>query len=143
MIDVEAIYAALFARLSAIPGLVTASRRLKHWSDVTPAEKPALFQTQGDLIASPKRGMPTAWTLPARVYLYVSTGGDPGGVPATILNGCIGAVIAALAPDPSSGVQDLGIEGVSHCQIAGIIETDEGTLGDEAVAIIPVEIVAV
>ena len=37
----ETIHAALFARLSAVPGFVTASRRLKHWSDTPGGEQPA------------------------------------------------------------------------------------------------------
>ena len=40
-----------------------------------------------------------------------------------------------------TGVQDLGLPAmVQHASIAGKIETDEGALGDQAIAIIPVEI---
>ena len=53
------------------------------------------------------------------------------------------AVLAmfAAAPMAPTGVQDLGLPTmVQHASIAGKIETDEGVLGDQAVAIIPVEI---
>ena len=58
-----------------------------------------------------------------------------------VLNPLLDAVEAALAPAATTGVQDLGLPAmVQHAAIAGKIDTDEGTLGDQAVAIIPVEI---
>jgi len=40
-----------------------------------------------------------------------------------------------------TGLQDLGLANlVRHARIEGRIETDEGVLGDQAVAVIPVEI---
>ena len=51
------------------------------------------------------------------------------------------ALEAALAPDPASGVQRLAVpDMVSHAYIDGKVETDEGVLGDQAIAIVPVEI---
>jgi hypothetical protein len=59
----------------------------------------------------------------------------------TLLNPLVDAVEAALMPAATTGVQDLGLPAmVQHAYIAGKIETDEGVLGDQAVAIIPVEI---
>ena len=56
-----------------------------------------------------------------------------------VLNPLLDAVEAALAPDPVGHVQTLGGL-VSHCWIAGRIQTDEGVPGGQAVAIVPVEI---
>jgi len=42
----EPIYSALFALLCAIPGIITFSRRMRHWTDVPVVEQPALFQAQ-------------------------------------------------------------------------------------------------
>ncbi len=135
----EAIYSALWSQVSGLAGIVTASRRLKHWDDVPPEQQPALFQTQKDQDPEQKYGLPTKWKLYADLYLYVNSGQDPLAVPAIALNNLVDTIEAALAPSPMSGVQTLGGL-VSHCWINGKIETDEGVLGAQAVAIIPVEI---
>lgn len=138
MIDREAIHAALFARLSAIPGLNTASRRLKHWNDVPKEEQPALFQSKRDEDAQHETGKPTIWRLPFDVYVYTWTP-EPD-VPATAMNAMLDAVCAALAPNVAQGQRNT-LGGLVHdCRIVGRIETDEGTLGSQSVSIIPVEV---
>ena len=136
----EPIYAALFARLTAIPGVATASRRLRHWADVPPAEQPALYQVQKGETVTERRGLPPRRVLAVELFLYAHSGGDPAVAPAQILNPLIDAIEAVLAPDdPASGVQTLGGR-VAHAWIEGRIETDEGVLGDQAVAIVPVSL---
>jgi hypothetical protein len=144
MISREPIYAALFALVSGAAGFVTAERRLRHWSDVSAAEQPALFQCQTRETAAIRTlGAPTVWTLAVELYLYAHSS-DPYQAPAGALNPLLDAVTAALAPDPATGVQDLGLPAmVRHALIAGRIETDEGTLGDQAIAIVPIEILCV
>ena len=141
MITREPIYAALFALVAGAADFVTVERRLRHWSDLTPAEQPALFVRQKQEVASAKTlGAPTVWTLVVDVYVYAHAS-DPYVAPATILNPLIDGVEAALAPAAVTGVQDLGLPSmVQHAYIAGKITTDEGVLRDQAVAIIPVEI---
>lgn len=136
----EAIYSALFAKLSAIPGLKTKSRRLKHWSDVDKSAQPALFMAQTGETAQTTTGQPTRWTFKVDVYLYARTDGNL--VPGTIINSLLDAICDALKPSPITGRVDLGIQGVEWCRIDGQIETDEGTLGDQAVAIVPIIILA-
>ena len=131
----EAIYAALFAKLGNLPGIVTASRRLRHWDDVPQAEQPALFMAQRYESASGEPGLNRVWVLSVDVYLYARTGGnDP---PSTVLNPLIDAVEAAMATEPISNKQTLGGL-VQHAWIDGQIETDEGLLGDQGVVIIPI-----
>jgi hypothetical protein len=85
-------------------------------------------------------GAPLVWTLNVELYLYAHSS-DPRLSPATVLNPLIDAVEAALAPAPTTGLQDLGLAAmVQHAMIAGKIETEEGVLGDQAIAIIPIEI---
>jgi len=141
MISREPIYAALFALASGAAGFVTAERRLRHWSDVAAAEQPALFQSQAREVATVRRlGAPTVWTLHAELYLYAHSS-DPYRAPAIVLNPLLDAVVAALAPDPATGLQDLGLPAmVRHAFVSGRIDTGEGTLGDQAIAIVPVEI---
>jgi hypothetical protein len=132
----EPIYAALFALLSGAADFVTASRRLRHWSDVGPAEQPALFVVQKSETAEAKAGLPPKWRALVDVYVYAHAP-DETTAPATVLNPLLDAVEAALAP--SGAVQTLGGL-VSHVFITGKIETDEGVLGGQAVAIVPIEI---
>ena len=141
MIAREPIYAALFALAAGAANFVTAARRLRHWSELTPAEQPALFMLQKEEVASVTTlGSPTVWTLAVEFYIYAHAS-DPYLAPATILNPLVDGVEAALAPLAATGVQDLGLPAmVQHARIAGKIETAEGVLRDQAVAIIPVEI---
>lgn len=137
----EAIYAALFAKLAAIPGLVTMSRKLKHWADVQPIEQPALYLAQKTETAQPQTGLPPKWLLSVDVYVYVRTTGADA--PGPVINPILDAVAAALEPDnPIRNTCTLGGL-VEWARIEGTIETDEGTLGDQAVAIVPINILAV
>lgn len=141
MIAREPIYAAMFDLVAGAAGFVTAERRLRHWSDVAPAEQPALFMTQKSEAAATKTlGAPLVWTLNVELYLYAHSS-DPQLSPAAVLNPLLDAVEAALAPAATTGLQDLGLAAmVQHAAIAGKIETEEGILGDQAIAIIPIEI---
>jgi hypothetical protein len=134
----EAIYSALFAKLTAAAGFATASRRLRHWGDVGAAEQPALFQVQKSETARRDAGLPPKWTLAVDLFLYAHAPDDATAA-AAVMNPLLDAIEAALAPDPVTNVQSLG--GLAaHCWIAGKVETDEGVLGGQAVAIVPIEI---
>lgn len=136
----EAIYGGLFAQLSAIPGFVTTSRLLKHWTDVQGDLQPALYQAQGKEIATTKTGLPTEWQLNLTLYVYVRTDGvNP---PAVVLNPLLDAITAVIQKrHVINGRNNLGgLPGVEWARIDGTIDTDEGTLGSQAVAIIPVTI---
>jgi hypothetical protein len=144
MINREPIYAALFGLIETAADFVVVDRRLRHWSDVAPAEQPALFMAQKTELADAKAlGAPTVWTLSVDLYVYAHSS-DPYLAPATVLNPLLDAVEAALAPSATTGIQDLGLPAqVQHAYISGKIETDEGVLGDQAVAIVPIEILCV
>ena len=144
MINRETIYAALWMLGAGAAQFASANWRLRHWSDVAAAEQPALFMSEKGGHAAVKRlGAPIVWTLYAEFYIYVHSS-DPYLAPGTVLNPLIDALEAALAPTPATGIQDLGLpQMVQHAYIAGKIETDEGILGDQAIAIVPVEILCV
>jgi hypothetical protein len=64
--------------------------------------------------------------------------------PAMLLNPLLDALEAALSPSPATGIQNLGLPAmVQHAYIAGKIETDEGVLGDQSIAIVPVQILCI
>jgi hypothetical protein len=144
MIIRETIYAALWQLGANAARFATANRRLRHWSDVGPAEQPALYMSEkGGHAAVKKLGAPIVWTLYAEFFLYAHSS-DPFIAPGTILNPLLDAFETALAPSPTTGIQNLGLpEMVQHAYIAGKVETDEGVLGNQAIAIVPVEILCV
>lgn len=144
MINRESIFVALFDLLQTVPGVITFSRKLAHWDDVPASQQPALYLSQidGGTVQGNTQihGQPRRWTIRAEVYVYVRTDGDQ--IPGSVLNPILDAIEALLAPSNAiAPVQTLGGL-VEHCYIDGKIETDEGTLGDQAVAVIPIEILA-
>jgi hypothetical protein len=144
MIVREAIYGALWTLGTGAGSFASSNRRLRHWADVAPAEQPALFMSEKGGHATIKAlGAPIVWTLYADFYIYIHSS-DPYAAPATVLNPLLDALELALAPSPVTGIQNLGLPAmVQHAFIAGKIETDEGVLGDQAIAIVPVEILCV
>jgi hypothetical protein len=134
----EPIFVALNAQLQPLvtnATIKTLTRRLKHFSDVEPSERPYVCITQGiESIPKRKRGTPGVYTLRAKIYIYVSTSG--GQTPATVLNPILDAIQSAIEP----GMPDTNTLGglVQECWIEGDIETFEGTLGDDEVAIVPI-----
>ena len=136
----EAIYAALFERLKSAYQWQTASRVLQHWSDVSPAQQPALFMTQIGERAVTQTRQPTRWFLEVKIYLYANAKSQGNDVPATIINNMLDAVTAALEPDHAAvDTQTLGGL-VEYARIEGDLTTDEGLLGEQAVAIVPIMI---
>jgi len=144
MIQREPIYAALWLLASNAASFVTANRRLRHWTDVTPVEQPALFMSEkGGQAVVKALGAPVIWTLSADLFVYAHSS-DPYQAPAIILNPLVDALEAALAAPAATGVQQLGLPSmIQHAYIAGRVETDEGILGDQAVAVVPIRILCV
>jgi hypothetical protein len=144
MIDRELIYSTLWAVASRSSRFASANRRLRHWADVAPAEQPALFMSEkgGEAVVK-ALGAPIVWTLFADFYIYVHSN-DPYAAPQTTLNPLLDALERVLRPDPATGIQNLALPNlVRHAYIAGKVETDEGVLGDQAIAIVPVEILCI
>ncbi len=146
----ESIYQALQARLETVPGFVTFSRQWKIWDDVPRSEQPALFLPHGNEAPVQQRGLPPAWRLQPTLWVYARTDQDPTAAPGTTLATLVQAIEAALErqPDEQGGYAKADSYGttlgglVSHCWIAGPIVTDEGILGGQAVAQIPLDILA-
>lgn len=142
MIEREPIYAGAFDLLKAATKVRNASRRLQHWADVSPPDMPALFFPQGRQEAIRSPGMDAIWRLHADVHLYVHTNGNAQHAPGQLLNPLMDAIELLLRPDnPITNKCTLGGL-VQHAWIEGTIETDEGTLGDIGVAIIPIIMLA-
>jgi hypothetical protein len=138
----EAAFSALFAAVSAAYPWGVASRRLKLWSEVPAALRPALFQLeagpetyQWPTPAAPKR------TLEAKLFLYFDAR-DPATPGASAINAALDALDAALAPadaDRALGRQTLG--GAAHdCKISGVPVRDPGDLDGDAIAVVAVRL---
>lgn len=131
------VYDALFAKVTALAPFTTKGRRLPPWYDVAPAEQmPACFLA---LARETPRALPNGprlvWSVEFQLHLYVATTGDLE--PMVVLAPLVDAVEAALAPALPDTQQTLG--GLCQsCKLTGAIEYFEGTLGDIAVAIVPI-----
>jgi len=136
----EPIYAALFALVSSVAGVKVASRRLKAFADIGSGDQPALFMEQKSELCTVVTKMPAVWTLSVYLLIYINTGGnDANVIPSSVINPIIDAITAQLVPPLQFGDQTLG--GLVHrCRIDGMIELVEGVQGDQAFAIIPVQV---
>lgn len=137
----EAIYQALFNRLSGIDGFVTTSRRLKHFNHVPTENRPALFVTQGNQTEAPIKGLDAKVELEAEVYIYIHEA-DTAIPPSVQLNQMIDKVRQSIAPDHPEICEYQTLGGlVEHCWIEGTIEVFEAVenmLDDQGIAIIPI-----
>lgn len=138
----EAIYSALFKLLANIDGINTADRILAHWDDVSPNMQPALFMTCVSQKAEQVTGFPTKYSLEAKVWLYTHRD-TAGEIPSTAINQILDALDAALKPPAGPSFKQTLGGLVEHCWIDGEIQTDEGTLGNQAVAIVPIRLLVV
>ena len=138
----EAIYGALWAKVSSAAGLVLTSRRLRHFGDLSPAQMPALFmQQRRETPTNTKTGLPLEYVFEVALFLYVHAGEDPNAVPVPTINALIDAVLATLAGNVMDSAQTLG--GLVHyCRQQGSIEIEEGWAGNVAIVMIPIEIMA-
>ncbi len=151
MIDRELIYSTLWTKVSTAVAadFITIQRRLRHYADVTPAEQPAIFMAETSGYAGHLAGTrqdyatnaPVVWTLLADFYVYIFVT-DVTIAPGSLLNPRIDAIEASLQPKAAdNGFQTLGLPRmVRHARLQGKLQTDEGVLGNQALAIIPVEI---
>ena len=143
----EGINQAIFTLVSSLAGFNTLSRRLRHWSDVTPEQCPAFFLSMGNQRSrQDPSGNPPIWTYEYVGDLQVHSE-DENLPPSTLLNQFLDQIEAALkpvvygAPGFPGSVQVLGdlTNRIRHCWITEI-ETDEGVLGPRAVATFRIEV---
>jgi hypothetical protein len=121
-------------------GLVTSSRRLLHWNDVAPADQPAMFLVKKSERNDKIRGIQDKWTFFYELYIYVNTTNDPTVIPSSLMNPILDQVDNMFSPND---LQDFAVTLgglVSHVAINGEIITDEGVLGDQAISIVPIEV---
>jgi hypothetical protein len=139
----EVAFSALFAAVSSAYPWGLTSRRMKLWSEVPAALRPAFFQLESGpetyqwaSPATPKR------TLEAKLFLYFDAR-DPATPGATAINNALDAIDAVLAPmatDLNLGRQTLG-GAVHDCKIIGVPVRDTGDLDGDGLAVVAVRLV--
>jgi len=126
-----------------VEGLRTASRRLRHFNNVLPDERPAMFITQGNQQEVPVHGLDSKVELAAEVYIYIHEV-DRDKPPSSQMNIFIDRVREAIKPEHPDVNECQTLGGlVEHCWIEGIVEVYEAVenmLDDQAIAIIPIRI---
>lgn len=138
------VYAALVAHLlaalktSPAAGAVvfkTVEDGVRDFANVPPAERPYLGLTMAGETPhylDATHGRPKAWTLSPAGWVYIRTKDDRGRPQASLAT-VLDALDDAIAPPPFEDFQTLG--GVVHsARFMGTTETDEGNLGEDAVA---------
>jgi hypothetical protein len=153
-VNVESIYAALFAFLkaglvtNADPALfVTVGRRHIQGQSLTPAQQPALFSIayEDDQVPRPQ-STPGKKTLEARlfVYAFVSALNQPPGqetlVAETLVSNLLFAVESVLVSNLSSNYKQTLGDIVQHCWIEGKVLRFYGEKSQQAGAIVSVKI---
>jgi hypothetical protein len=143
----EPVYAAVFQFFAGLtagnaPLFKVATRKPTTWESVEPEDQPALLLRQRSEHAEHRKFLPTKWTLSLDLMLFVHTGAanDPDVTPAQLLNPLLDAIEASIVIDDFvNGACTLGGL-VSYCALDGTVELFLGSLGDEAVAIVPIKV---
>jgi hypothetical protein len=141
----ETIYAALFAQLQSAltPTFKTVSRRWQPPDQISPADRPALYQVEtGEIAATSQKiaGLGIIWNLKLDLVIYSSGNTDPGSTPSQELNALLDAVEAALRNLTIGSPQSLGGK-VYNARIDGKLEIVENVAGAIAMAVVPVVLV--
>jgi hypothetical protein len=117
----------------------TTSRRLKSWAQVASEEKPALYQIQvSEDFKGNESGMPYVDKLNLELYIFAFQNDDTDLI-SPLLNTLVDSVVYAIQQRAVDERQTLsGL--VYNTKISGPVEYREGFLGQDAFAVIPIQI---
>ena len=134
MIDFEEVMQALVDHVQTkVPDFVSASRRLKHWTQVQ--DQPAFFLRRTGTIDHYNGNMPIT-TLQCEGWIYCNAGKDPAVAPDEVLTGLEMALRNSFAPN--DGLR-FTLGGLVHwCRIEGKSDMAAGDQGAQAIARIPI-----
>lgn len=146
-LDIDAIYQALFDRLSTdLAGVAKYfTRREDHFESAI--SQPALLVTASNIVPNREKGLPTTWRLGAKVFMYVKSV-DGSASPETQLLELVGLIEASLVRSRSEpGTTDPDDYGttlgglVSSVSMTGV-ELDGGIDTGQGVAVVDLVMVA-
>jgi hypothetical protein len=120
------------------------SRRLKLWSDVPAAQRPAAFlQEPGETRIAQSLTL-TKRAFKFRLFVYTNAKPVNAETPgASEINAILDAIDKAFEPsgaDKLTGRMTLGGIAVQHCQINGEILIDAGDLDGDGLAVVPIQV---
>jgi hypothetical protein len=127
---------------SAYPWKSGPSRKLKLWSDVPPAARPACFVFEGGLESYAwSEGAVPRRVIEPKLFVYLSAKGDTAG--AALLNGIMDTLDQAFAlASADLGLGRNTLSGAAYsCRIDGKVLKDPGDLDGDALLVVPVRIV--
>jgi hypothetical protein len=136
----EAIYAALYARLSGISGWGLVARKLHHIEDLQPSQFPAGFQVQLSEDVLQEFNKPPIYTMRVEWWMYAYQP-DDAQAHSPQLNALVDAALAALnvtVAGPNASQTLGGI--VTAVWLDGRIDYVDGALGDRSFVRIPIAI---
>lgn len=139
----EAVYSAIYdivLALKAAGKIVDCSRKEIHWADLSASQQPFVCQMQMPESVDYKlgSGIPSRDTGEVDLVVYVQTDEASDVSPAQALNEVVQVLVDAFK-SPRSG-ERFTLGGLVHdCAVSGSIELDEGNLGTQAVAVVPVK----
>jgi len=127
---------------AAYPWKMAPSRRLKLWSDVPMASRPACFLYEGGAETyswevSPARKC----VLDIKAFIYLNAK-DPNIVGASLINDVLDALDEAFVPIGSDvSLERKTLDGLAYnCRIDGKVVKDPGDLDGDALLILPIKI---
>jgi hypothetical protein len=138
----ETCYQALFKRLQQMPTPVQCERILPHHEDVPANLQPAVFMTVTSQTAEQVTGLPTKYHLDAKVWIYAHRD-TAGVVPSVAVNQILDELDEVLRPPVGPAFKQTLGGLVEHCWIEGEIHTDEGWLGLQSIAVVPLRMLVV
>ena len=151
-VDRELLFSTLFDRLNSIPDFAYKSRLFKTYDDLPIDSQPALIMCKGQEEIIATKGLPPIWKLDGNIYVYCRNDFDTSVSPSIQLNNLLQKIEQAFERQPNevNSASANFINSLDYtttlnglcisCTIFGRIITDEGTLGNQAVAMVPFEI---
>lgn len=141
----ESVYAALYAVLQTVPGLMGSARKWIPWSQISPGQQPFLILREFGETYEWKLGGPAPATklLIANVIVYVrvdTPSADQWG--ATVINNFLDQIEATLMPNVELGrAQTLGGL-VRWCRVQGRQSVYEGDNQQQSISVLEVHCLA-
>jgi hypothetical protein len=141
----EQVWAAVFAAWSApclAAGLKTASRVVRHYTEVDQGDMPYAAQLQKGEVWKRVRGLPPAIELRGEILIYThSEQNNPANPQSGIINAMLDILQQSLGDVTPDNNNTLGqTPGVQHIWIEDNIQIYEGILVNTSIAIVPVHI---
>lgn len=144
-VDREAVANALFnlvagTQISNQAVFKTKSRKVRLWSNVVPADQPAMFLAHtGEQVLQNEVFGVAKYLLHFEIVIYARGDANPAVTPDTLVNSLLGALDTQMQSVPPGQRQTLGGL-VYHAWIEGDVLIDGGVLDNQVAIMVPVRV---